>query len=225
VSLDDRVLAGLSIYKSLAVTNLESFLKKAYPQCYKIMQSTWEQNILEYYHRYPADSAIYRAAALNFSKFLASFRFRLKYKHYPRWLSELAEYEWAELTLYNQPLVVQAPSNSSNLKINPASKIYRFKYPISKIINFLQLNSAINDVPEFKPEKEMMFVFRSLQNKIRYFELSDGTYFIINQIRNGTTEAALLKNFHKRFKIQDLNNTGSKLRELLDNLRKIGIVI
>ena len=227
----------LSIYKSLAIDSLNSTMRKIFPLCYKILQDNWNPIIQEYYETYPSNSAIYNQVAKSFSIYLKDWKFRWKYRNenYPKWLFELAEYEWVEVDLFNyyRDRKISDDSSDSNLKssgelirLTKAHKVYRFDYPISKIVEHLSSERQIYNLTYFKKAKERLLIFRDRYDKIRYFLLSDGSYYLIDKLRSGTNVQDLYKKFYKKFGITevDIDSTEAKINDLLINFTKEGIL-
>ena len=148
---------------------------------------------------------------------------------------ELAEYEWVEVDLFNyyRDRKISDDSSDSNLKssgelirLTKAHKVYRFDYPISKIVEHLSSERQIYNLTYFKKAKERLLIFRDRYDKIRYFLLSDGSYYLIDKLRSGTNVQDLYKKFYKKFGITevDIDSTEAKLNDLLITFTKEGIL-
>lgn len=231
-------LRELSVYKSLAIDTLGSIMRKIYPLCFKILKDKWNEIIHSYYEKYPSTSSVYNQAAKNFSVFLKDWDFRWKYReeNYPKWLYELAEYEWVEVDLYNYYRDAYRVSKNENislkssednlLRLTKAHKVYRFEYPISKIVEHLSSEKKVYNLSYFKKTKEKLLIFRDRTENIRYFLLSDGSYYLIDKLRSGININELYKKFHRKFAILDADKqaTETKLNDLLIKFTKEGIL-
>ena len=200
-------LRELSVYKSLAIDSLRGMMTKIFPLCYKILKDNWAEIIRTYYEKYPSTSAIYNQAARNFSIYLNEWEFKWKYRNenYPKWLHELAEYEWVEVDLYNYHRDNYGGSNEYDnalksrkddlIRLTKAHKVYKFEYPISKIVEHLSSEKQVYNLSYFKKSKEKLLIFRDRMDKIRYFLLSEGSYYLIDKLRTGTSINELYENF------------------------------
>ncbi|NQY80331.1 MAG: putative DNA-binding domain-containing protein [Candidatus Caenarcaniphilales bacterium] len=236
--ISQEQLRELSIYKSLAIDTLRGMMRKIYPLCYKILQDNWNEIIHSYYEKYPSTSSVYNQAAKNFSVFLKDWDFRWKYReeNYPKWLYELAEYEWVEVDLYNYYRDGYGGSKKDDdtlksskeelIRLTKAHKVYRFDYPISKIVEHLSSEKQVYNLSYFKKTKEKLLIFRDRTDHIRYFLLSDGSYYLIDKLRSGTNINELYKKFHRKFAITDADKQGTeeKLNDLLIKFTKEGIL-
>ena len=232
--INQEHLKELSIYKSLAIDSLNSMMRKVYPLCFKILVEDWDELIHAYYEKFPSNSSVYNQAAKNFSVFLKNWDFKWKYRnrYYPKWLHELAEYEWVEIDLYNHYRDSFADMSSKDLKggslmrLTKAHKVYRFDYPISKIVEHLSSDRSVYNLSYFKKSKEKLLIFRDRLDKIRYFLLSDGSYYLIDKLRTGTNIEDLYDKFHRKFAIgqDDRKATEEKLKDLLIKFTKEGIL-
>lgn len=224
----------LSIYKSLAIENLSKSMQEAFPLCYKILKSYWEEIILDFYHNAPSMSGIYLQLTRNFPVYLKSLKFNFKFKkaNFPKWLHELAEYEWAELDLYNfHPQIISSErkdsfSEGDYLKLPKAHRIFKFTYPISKIVDHLNSKRKAYNLNFFKKQKEALLIFRDRKDKVRSFLLSSGTYFLVDNLRYGIELGNLYKKFMNRFAIseKDRLDTNRKIQDLLSNFKEYGIL-
>ena len=225
----------LSIYKSLALEKINITMKQSFPLCFKILKDYWEEIIVDFYHNFPSKSAIYLQISKDFPEYLKSLRFKMKFKNanFPKWLHELAEYEWAELDLFNfHPQDFTNPERKKDfkeedyMKLMKAHKIFKFDYPIRKIVEHLNSKRKIYNLTFFKKQKETLLIFRDIQNKVRYFLLSPGSYFLIDTLRYGIELGDLYEKFMDKFNIKEKERleTSQKIQNLLSNFKQQGIL-
>jgi hypothetical protein len=153
--------------------------------------------------------------------------------NFPKWLHELAEYEWAELDLFNfhpQDLTITERkkdlSEGDYVKLMKAHKIFKFDYPVSKIVEHLNSKRKIYNITFFKKQKETLLIFRDKQDKVRYFLLSPGSYFLVDNLRYGIGLGDLYEKFMDKFNIKEKERleTNQKIQTLLLNFRQQGIL-
>lgn len=225
----------LSIYKSLALEKINITMKQSFPLCFKILKDYWGEIIVDFYHNFPSKSAIYLQITKNFSEYLKSLKFKMKFRNanFPKWLHELAEYEWAELDLFNfhpQDLTITERkkdlSEGDYVKLMKAHKIFKFDYPVSKIVEHLNSKRKIYNITFFKKQKETLLIFRDKQDKVRYFLLSPGSYFLVDNLRYGIGLGDLYEKFTDKFNIKEKERleTNQKIQTLLLNFRQQGIL-
>jgi hypothetical protein len=224
----------LSVYKSLALEKLNATLKKAFPLCYKILKDYWVEVVLDFYHSFPSKSGIYLQVTKNFSSYLNSFKFKLHFRktQFPPWLHELAEYEWASVDLSNFHRTElnlgssKSLSDNDQVRLIKAHKIFKFNYPVSKIVEHLGSKRKKHNIVFFKKQKETLLIFRDRENQIRYFLLSAGTYFLVDNLRYGISVSDLLEKFIEKFNIKEKDNldTNRKILDLLSNFKHQGIL-
>jgi hypothetical protein len=233
--LSPQAQKELSIYKSLALEKLNNTMKQSFPLCFKILKDYWGEIIIDFYHSFPSKSAIYLQISKNFSEYLKSLKFKMKFRkaNFPKWLHELAEYEWAELDLFNfhpQDLTITERkkdlTQGDYVKLMKAHKIFKFDYPVSKIVEHLNSKRKIYNLAFFKKQKETLLIFRDKQNKVRYFLLSPGSYFLVDNLRYGIEMGDLYEKFMDKFNIKEKErlDTIQKIQSLLSNFRQQGIL-
>lgn len=224
----------LSIYKGFALEKLSLTLKEAFPLSYKILKDYWAEVVLDFYHNFPSKSGIYLQLTKNFPLYLKSFKFKLRFRktQFPAWLHELAEYEWAELDLFNfHPHEKSSGkkkelSETDYLKLIKAHKVFRFEYPVSKIVEHLSSKRKKHNISFFKKQKETLLIFRDKYQQVRYFLLSAGSYFLIDNLRYGISLGDLYKKFIEKFNVKDQETleTNKKIESLLRNFKEEGIL-
>ena len=233
--LSQQTQKELSIYKSLALEKINITMKQSFPLCFKILKDYWGEIIVDFYHNFPSKSAIYLQITKNFSEYLKSLKFKMKFRNanFPKWLHELAEYEWAELDLFNfhpQDLTITERkkdlSEGDYVKLMKAHKIFKFDYPVSKIVEHLNSKRKIYNITFFKKQKETLLIFRDKQDKVRYFLLSPGSYFLVDNLRYGIGLGDLYEKFMDKFNIKEKERleTNQKIQTLLLNFRQQGIL-
>ena len=229
-----EVQRELSIYKSLVLEKLNKTLKEAFPLCHKILKDYWAEIVLDFYHKFPSKSGLYLQLTKNFPPYLKSFGFRLHFRktQFPAWLHELAEYEWAELDLFNfhphekNSAKKKELTETDYVKLIKAHKIFRFEYPVSKIVEHLSSKRKKHNISFFKKQKETLLIFRDKHQQVRYFLLSPGSYFLIDNLRYGISLGDLYKKFIEKFNVKDQETleTNKKIQDLLANFRQQGIL-
>ena len=211
--LSPQTLKELDIYKSLALSALESLLSGIFPLCKSLLGSEWNSIVIDYHHRYPSSSAIFNRAAAAFPEYLAE---RTKIQGY---LPELALYEWLEVELRNA--VATEPSKV----LTPVHTICKFKYPITEIVTALQSGSEITDL---RPAAQQVLIFRDEQSlEVKFFLLQGASSYILNSLSEAKTLESSFAELCEVFKIKDeaLEEAEKAFNKLIEKLKNNNILI
>lgn len=197
--LPQKAQDELSVYYSLVVSSLSSLMQNIYPLCYKILEASWNELMIQYQNKYPSKSAIYNKLAADFHKLLAEPAVQEKY-NYPNYLSELALYEWTELEIYN------APNIQATTKLTPVHQVLQFTYPLTAIVQYLKTSEdSIEEIQttDIEEEAQISFFYRdetSLKN--RSFVLTPASLFVVQAIGSGKGLEEIHTSFCEQFNLQ-----------------------
>lgn len=177
----------MAVYNELLFNNLCGFLDACFPVSRKLLGETrWRRLNRSFYRDWPLHTPWFREIPREFVRYLNEAAIATPR---PRWLSELAHYEWAELAVdtLEAPIPEHDPAGDFLTKpvvLNPASLRLAYAWPVHRI------------GPDYRPRKPQatqLIVFRDGDDRVQFSELNPVTARLLDLLADGplTGEAAL----------------------------------
>lgn len=167
---------GAGIYAELVFTNLCGFVDACFPVCRAVLgEPRWRRLCRAFQRERQLTTPWFREIAGEFADYLASVAAG---RRLPRWLPELARYEWAELAV--DIMDVPRPAHdrqgdllSRPLLANPALLRLSGQWPVQRI------------GPDWRPRRPQpthLVVYRDADERVRFCELNALTAALLDRI-------------------------------------------
>lgn len=159
---------GMGVYQELVGNNLQGFVDSAFPVCRAILgEARWQRLGRRFRRDWPLRTPWFREIPREFMRFLADTPgLRL-----PRWLPELAHYEWVELAadIADAPIPAHDPGGDlrhGTVILNPVLFNLTYAWPVHRI------------GPDWRPRKAQttqLLVYRDADDVVRFSETNPVT--------------------------------------------------
>ncbi|MDO8891722.1 MAG: putative DNA-binding domain-containing protein [Sulfurimicrobium sp.] len=165
---------GMAVYQELLFNNIRSFLDSCFPVCRSLLSETrWNRLCRTFYRDWPMHTPWFREIPREFVRYLAEARIS---QPLPRWFSELAHYEWAELAVdvMEAPIPDHDPAGDllgRHALLNPALMNLAYHWPVHRI------------GPGYRPRKpcpSYLVVFRDADETVQFTEINAVTARLLN---------------------------------------------
>lgn len=126
----------MAVYNELLFNNVCGFLDTCFPVCRSLLgESRWRRLNRAFYRDWPLHTPWFREIPREFARYLADGGIR---QPLPRWLSELAHYEWAELAVDTMEAAIPGYDRLGDLLarpviLNPALLSLAYAWPVHRI--------------------------------------------------------------------------------------------
>jgi uncharacterized protein len=209
----------MRIYNSLLFNNLEGFLLACFPVSRKVLGARhWRRLVRAFFAGHRCRTPFFRQIPEEFVEWLRGVR--AGHPEDPPFLPDLAHYEWVELALDVSPLepdwtTINRTGDllSSRPALNPVAMLLTYPYAVHRIGSRFRPTAA-------DPQPTHLFVFRNLQDRIRFLELNAVSARLIAMLHPGSlTGTGALEAIVREL---DHPNRAAVIhggREILDNLR------
>lgn len=209
----------MAVYNELLFNNIGSFLDPCFPICQALLGNTrWLRLKRAFYRDQPLDTPWFRDIPREFVRYLNS---ETRSFPRPRWLGELAHYEWAELAVD----LLETPKISHNangdliqqrIVLNPALMNLAYHWPVHRI------------GPEWRPRKEALtclVVYRDSDENVQFSAVNPLTHHLIAAlIQTSCSGEHVLRQLASELQHPDPTQLIEQGRTVLDALRQQGII-
>jgi len=211
---------GMAAYNELVFNNLSGFLDSGFPVCRTILgEVRWQRLARRFLRDWPLHTPWFREIPREFVHFLAQTPgLRL-----PRWLPELAHYEWVELAADIADATIPPHDPAGDLRsgtvvLNPVLFNLAYTWPVQRI------------GPDWRPRKALathLLVHRDAQDdSVRFSEVNPITARLLELLaetpQRGETACRQIAAELQHAEPARLIDFGV---ELLEDLRRQGIVL
>ena len=209
----------MAVYNELLFNNVCGFLDSCFPVCQQLLgPKRWQRLCRTFYRDWPSHTPWFREIPREFVRYLQNQTIA---QPLPRWLAELAHYEWAELAVEVMDVAPEAFDAQGDLMarrvvLNPARIDIASPWPVHRI------------GPDWRPrqpEPTHLVVFRDVQHSVRFCEtnaLSARVLALLAQGHSGQQALAQLAQEAAHPEPQALIGFGA---QLLDSLRTQGVIL
>jgi len=161
----------MRVYNELLFNNLESFLLACFPVSRKLLGARrWRKLVRAFFAEHRCRSPFFRQIPEEFVKYLRENR--AGHPDDPRFLPDLAHYEWVELALDVSPIEpeLDAIDYDGDLlagrpALNPVAMLLSYAWPVHRIGPRFRPQQA-------DPEPSHILVFRDLNDRVRFIVLN-----------------------------------------------------
>ena len=161
----------MAIYRDLLYRNVESFLAGSFPVLRKVLQDAeWHGLMRAYFREHQARTPLFPKMPQEFLQYLQAENAAVE-KLYP-FLTELAHYEWVELTLSLDVREIREKG------IDPAGDLLAGVPVLNELSWSLAYHYPVHRIgPDYLPEEKpaqptCLLVYRDRQDKVRFIELN-----------------------------------------------------
>ena len=156
------------VYRELVFNNLCGVVDNCFPVCRAVLgEERWRRLCRRFLRDGALHTPWFREIPQEFVRFLAA----LPAARLPRWLAELAHYEWAELAVdvMNAPLPPHDPAGDlldGQVVLNPALLNLAYVWPVQRI------------GPDYRPrlpQPTHLVVYRAADDSVRFCEINPVT--------------------------------------------------
>ena len=157
------------IYRDLVFNNLCGFVDTCFPVCRSLLgEPRWRRLCRTFQRDWPLPSPWFRDIPREFVRYLGAADIR---QPLPRWLAELAHYEWAELAVdvSDAPIPPCDPAGDlleHPVVLNPALMNLAYAWPVQRI------------GPDYRPRQPQpthLVVYRDAGDRVRFSEVTPVT--------------------------------------------------
>ena len=157
------------IYRDLVFNNLCGFVDTCFPVCRSLLgEPRWRRLCRTFQRDWPLPSPWFRDIPREFVRYLGAADIR---QPLPRWLAELAHYEWAELAVdvSDAPIPPCDPAGDlleHPVVLNPALMNLAYAWPVQRIGPDYRLR---------QPQPTHLVVYRDAGDRVRFSEVTPVT--------------------------------------------------
>ena len=210
----------VAAYNELLFNNICGFLNACFPVCRELLgESRWRRLNRTFYRDWPLHTPWFREIPREFVRYLADAKIATAR---PRWLAELAHYEWAELAvdIMDVPLPAHDPTGDlihGRPVLNPARLDLSYAWPVHRIGT---------DFRPRRPQATQLVVYRDADLAVQFTEINPVTAHLLALLAPGqlTGEAALTQ-IATALQHPDPAQVLAFGRDLLSDLDRQGIIL
>lgn len=210
---------GMGVYRELVGNNLQGFVDSAFPVCRATLgEARWLSLGRRFRRDWPLHTPWFREIPREFTHFLAQTPdLRL-----PRWLPELAHYEWVELAAdiadaQSPALAPDGDLRHGTVVLNPVLFNLAYAWPVHRI------------GPDWRPRKAQathLLVYRDADDIVRFSETNPVTARLLALLaETAQSGAAACRQIAAELEHAEPERLVEFGLELLEDLRRQGIVL
>ena len=210
----------VAAYNELLFNNICGFLDACFPVCRELLgESRWRCLNRTFYRDWPLHTPWFREIPREFVRYLADADIATAR---PRWLAELAHYEWAELAvdIMDAPLPEHDPTGDLMLGrpvLNPARLDLSYNWPVHRIGT---------DYRPQRPQATQLVVYRDADLAVQFTEINPVTAHLLALLVPGQlTGEASLTQIATALQHPDPAQVLAFGRDLLNDLHRQGIIL
>ena len=177
LGLDKR---RMSIYSELIFNNVSALLSDFFPVIHSVLSDAqWQRMVRNFFISHQSQTPYFMKIAGEFAEYLANSQLMTGY---PKFLPELAHYEWIELALFTSeeelPLATLPDKGLMErpLQISKLAVPLAYQFPVHRISPGMQLEAAGS-------EPTLLLVLRDVQETVRFFELQPLAFQMLSAIK------------------------------------------
>lgn len=210
VSLLEGITAErMAVYETLFFNNIEGFISGAFPVLRTLFDAPrWQRLVRSFMAEHPAASPYFLQISQEFLAWLQSGY--VAEADDPRFILELAHYEWVELAL--DVSEAEAPSEGWSSLAWPLA----YQWPVQRIGVTFQPRQ-----PDAQPT--CLLVWRDGQDQVRFMQLSAFSYQLAVRLQAGETSNSALYDLAKQHGLPADKHYFSNAKSLLDDWQRQGI--
>lgn len=209
----------MAVYKELLFNNICGFVDSCFPVCRQLLgDDRWRSLCRTFYRDWPLHTPWFREIPREFVRYLDEAHIA---QPLPRWLADLARYEWAELAV--DVMDVAAPAHDAQgdlmaraVVLNPARIDVASPWPVHRI------------GPTWRPrqpEPTFLVVFRDAQHEVQFSEINAVTARVLALLDENRTGRQVFEQLAREMARSDLQALMGLGQQLLTSLREQGLIL
>ena len=167
--IEDRRLA---IYRRLIFNNVRNFMFRGFPVLRRTLgENTLSRLVRDWLREHRARTPLFPSLSSEFVAWVATAPAAIA--TLPRWVPELAHYEWIETELNLADAAPASGMHHDELALSPLARVLAYNWPVHRIR------------PEYQPSEPaqtLLLVHREAGGKVRFHELSPMTYLLLHTL-------------------------------------------
>lgn len=169
----------MAVYNELLFNNICGFLDACFPVCRELLgEDRWRRLNRSFYRDWPLHTPWFREIPREFVRYLTKAHIATPR---PRWLAELAHYEWAELAVDTMEAPAAAHDVSGNLMagrpvLNPVRLDLTYAWPVHRIGS---------DYRPHRPQPTQLVVYRDSNDAVQFTEINPVTARLLALLADG----------------------------------------
>ena len=209
----------MAVYSALLFNNLCGFLDSCFPVCRSCLgEVRWRRLCRTFYRDWPLHTPWFREIPCEFVRYLDEACIA---QPLPRWLADLARYEWAELAVDVMDVKVPAHDAQGDLMacavvLNPARIDVASFWPVHRI--------GPTSRPR-QPEPTFLVVFRDAQHQVQFSEINAVTARVLALLDESRTGQQVFEQLAREMAHPDPQALVGFGQQLLISLRKQGVIL
>lgn len=216
---EDVPVERIAVYEEIVFNNILEAISACFPVAQKVIGKTvWLKLVRSFLREHSANSPIFRKIPEEFLRFLAT------QKNLAPYIPSLCHYEWVELAVGSSEVTADRQS------IDAIGDLLEYRPAFVPALQLLNYEFAVHQISARNKPKEnvstQLLVYRNAEEDVRFIELNNVTYRLIELLQSGTTTGR-----------QALTTIASELAhpqperviqfglEILEDLRRQGIIL
>jgi uncharacterized protein len=209
----------MAVYNELLFNNVCGFVDSCFPVCRQLLgESRWRRLCRTFYRDWPSHTPWFREIPREFVRYLQEAHIA---QPLPRWLADLARYEWAELAVDVMDVTSPAHQPQGDLMrervvLNPARVDVASEWPVHRI------------GPAWQPrriEPTFLVVFRDAEHQVQFNEINAVTARVLALLDEGRTGQEAFEQLAHEMAHPDPQALMGFGLQLLTSLRERGLVL
>ena len=209
----------VQVYSELLFNNVSGFLDSCFPVCQALLgPQRWSRLCRTFYRDWPSHTPWFREIPREFVRYLQEAPIA---QPLPRWLADLAHYEWAELAVDVMSVEVPAHDPEGDLMahpvcLNPARVEIASSWAVHRI------------GPSYRPrvpEPTFVVVFRDAQHESRFTVLNAVTARLLAGLTQGMSGEAAVADVALALGHHNPKALDAVGRQQLQSLREQGLIL
>ena len=209
----------MAVYNGLLFNNICGFVDSCFPVCRQgLGEVRWRRLCRTFYRDWPLHTPWFREIPREFVRYLDEARIA---QSLPRWLADLALYEWAELAVDVMDVVTPPCDPLGDMMqavvmLNPARIDVASLWPVHRIGPSWQPR---------QPEATFLVVFRDAQHDVQFSEINAVTARVLALLDEGRTGRQVFEQLAREMAHSDPQALMGFGQQLLTSLREQGVIL
>ena len=209
----------MAVYNELVFTNSCGFVDSCFPVCRQLLgEARWRRLCRTFVRDWPLHTPWFREIPREFVRYLSEHAIA---QALPRWLAELAYYEWAELAVDVMEVALPAHDPQGDMMqarvlLNPARVDVASLWPVHRIGPTWRLRKA---------EPTFLVVFRDAELAVQFTEINAVTAHVLALLDSGLSGQQAFAQLAREMAHPDPEALQGFGQELLIGLRAQGVIL
>ena len=209
----------MAVYNELVFNNLCGFLDSCFPVSRQLLgEARWRRLCRTFGRDWPLHTPWFREISREFVRYLSEGHIA---QSLPRWLADLARYEWAELVVDVMDVTPPAHDPQGNLMqapvlLNPARVDVASAWPVHRIGHAWQPRQT---------EPTFLVLFRDAQQEVQFTEINAVTAHVLALLDSGLTGQQVFAQLTQEMAHPDPEALQGFGQQLVNSLHTQGVLL